>query len=480
MKEQNDSPRLNGSGWLLLTTAALVLLLSAGQVAYRLTLPTDGWDVLTEDIEGANWIFYENLVGADSDLQQWDEVLAVDGRPASGNATNEYVPAPDKWQIGQTVTMLIVRDGVEMEVAVPVVSWTGTAVWHHIISELGQAGNLLGAILLLIIGWFTFLRRPDVPSARALLMFATASGAVTISTIVPDGLSVQFNQTAFYLTMFFSYVIFGALIAPSLLTFALLFPRPKQTIQRHPWLAILPFAYGLLLFVFLLLGGRGEVGWISTMGMMLLTIVSLVHASVTQRDAVSRAQLRWAISGFVAGLSLFGLNFPLGFGWVTDLFWINVFALISSLGFAMIGTGLAVAVLRYRLYDIDIIIRKTVQYGMVTAVLALVYFGTVILLQSLVGQATGEQSPLIIVLSTLLIAALFNPLRQRVQTAVDRRFYRQKYDAQQVLAQFAQTARDEVDIDALMSELTHVIQETMQPQSITVWSKKVKRKTAHE
>ena len=107
----------------------------------------------------------------------------------------------------------------------------------------------------------------------------------------------------------------------------------------------------------------------------------------------------------------------------------------------------------------------------VTAVLALVYFGTIILLQNLVGQAAGEQSPIIIVFSTLLIAAMFNPLRQRVQTTVDRRFYRQKYDAQQVLADFAQTARDEVQMEALMAELTHVIQETMQPQQISVWLK---------
>jgi predicted component of type VI protein secretion system len=146
----------------------------------------------------------------------------------------------------------------------------------------------------------------------------------------------------------------------------------------------------------------------------------------------------------------------------------------------VIGTGLAVAVLRYRLYDIDLIIRKTVQYGVLTAVLALVYFGTIILLQSLVGQAMGEQSPIIIVLSTLLIAAMFNPLRRRVQTAVDRRFYRQKYDAQQVLAQFAQTARDETDMEALTDELVRVVQETMQPESMAVWFKTVERKVSHE
>jgi K+-sensing histidine kinase KdpD len=140
--------------------------------------------------------------------------------------------------------------------------------------------------------------------------------------------------------------------------------------------------------------------------------------------------------------------------------------------------AVGIAILRYRLYDIDVIIRKTVQYGVVTAVLALVYFGTIILLQSLVGQAMDEQSPIIIVLSTLLIAALFNPLRQRVQDAVDRRFYRKKYDAAQVLAQFAQTARDEVDMEALQAELLRVIQETLQPESVVVWFKQSEGKTS--
>ena len=139
-----------------------------------------------------------------------------------------------------------------------------------------------------------------------------------------------------------------------------------------------------------------------------------------------------------------------------------------TFGMMTVPIAIGIAILRHRLFDIDVLIRKTAQYGVVTAVLALVYFGTVILLQNLVDQATGEQSPIIIVLSTLLIAALFNPLRQRVQAFIDRRFYRQKYDAQQILAQFAQTARDEVEMDILQAELLRVVQETLQPQEINI------------
>jgi hypothetical protein len=127
--------------------------------------------------------------------------------------------------------------------------------------------------------------------------------------------------------------------------------------------------------------------------------------------------------------------------------------------------------LYHRLWDIDIIIRRTVQYSIVSAVLAAVYFGSITLIQGGITAVTNTQSPFAIVLSTLLVAALFNPLRQRVQAFIDRRFYRQKYDAQQVLAQFAQTARDEVDMEALQTELLRVVQETMQPQTITLWLK---------
>ena len=131
--------------------------------------------------------------------------------------------------------------------------------------------------------------------------------------------------------------------------------------------------------------------------------------------------------------------------------------------------AIGVAMLRYRLYDVDLVIRRTLAYTLITAVLLLVYFGSVTLLTSLFSRVTGQQSALAIVISTLLIAALFNPLRRRVQDWIDRRFFRKKYDAQQVLAQFALFARDETDLDALTAELVRVVQDTMQPEHVSLW-----------
>jgi ADP-ribosylglycohydrolase len=134
-----------------------------------------------------------------------------------------------------------------------------------------------------------------------------------------------------------------------------------------------------------------------------------------------------------------------------------------------IATG--IAILRYRLYDIDRIINRTLVYGSLTATLAVVYFGGVATTQATFRALTGqqEQPQLAIVVSTLIIAALFNPLRRRIQSFIDRRFYRRKYDAAQTLAAFSAKLRDETDLEALNSELVGVVRETMQPAHVSLW-----------
>jgi hypothetical protein len=135
----------------------------------------------------------------------------------------------------------------------------------------------------------------------------------------------------------------------------------------------------------------------------------------------------------------------------------------------LLAITIGIAVLRYRLFDIDIIIRRTLQYALLTGILALIFFGLVIIFQGLFSAIGNQQSPIFIVISTLIIAGLFNPLRIRIQNYIDRRFFRKRYHAEQALAQFAAAARDEVDLDRLTTALLEVVEETMQPKTAGIW-----------
>jgi hypothetical protein len=130
---------------------------------------------------------------------------------------------------------------------------------------------------------------------------------------------------------------------------------------------------------------------------------------------------------------------------------------------------MSIAILRYRLYQIDRLINRTLVYGSLTAVLALVYFCAIVVFQRILVVLSGQESTLAVVASTLLIAALFSPLRRTIQFFIDRRFYRRKYDARQTLEVFSAQLRNETDLDALGDELISVVRETMQPEHASLW-----------
>jgi len=144
---------------------------------------------------------------------------------------------------------------------------------------------------------------------------------------------------------------------------------------------------------------------------------------------------------------------------------------VISLGLLGVPIFTGVAIARYRLYDIDIVINRTLVYGALTAALVAVYFGGVATLEALLRTLTGqEQQPqLAIVVSTLAIAALFNPFRRRIQSFIDRRFYRSKYDARKTLEAFSAKLRDETDLDTLRDDLVGVVRGTMQPAHVSLW-----------
>jgi hypothetical protein len=150
--------------------------------------------------------------------------------------------------------------------------------------------------------------------------------------------------------------------------------------------------------------------------------------------------------------------------------------------FLLIPLTIGFSILRYRLYDIDLLINRTLVYGTLTVLLTLIYVGLVISLQAFVPLFTGQisQSPVVIDASTLVIAALFQPLRSRIQRVIDRRFYRSKYDAAKIVAAFSATLRQEVDLDQLREQLLAVVQETMQPAHVSLWLRKPEQQRKYQ
>jgi len=213
--------------------------------------------------------------------------------------------------------------------------------------------------------------------------------------------------------------------------------------------------------------------------MVVLMVLVLVTPVLRYRRGShqERQQIKWLalFAGFIVPYVVLGLIvYPLLTGGEA----MNPGKSLAAI-FMYVITGLVppvaigVAVLRYRLWDIDILIRRTLLYSMLTIILTLVYFGSVVVMQALLTALIGHQSQAAIVLSTLGIVVLFTPLRRRIQSFIDRRFYRQKYNADKVLAAFSSVLREEMDLDHLTSSILKVVEETMPPEHVSLWLREV-------
>jgi hypothetical protein len=201
----------------------------------------------------------------------------------------------------------------------------------------------------------------------------------------------------------------------------------------------------------------------------LVAAASLVIVRLRNAGGIERQQVKWLI---YASAMLFGALIlkdtvfsPLG----GTPWGLGVGYLLVAVGGLGGPIAIGIAILRYRLYEIDTLINRTLVYGSLTATLIALYFGGIVVLQRIFVILTGQQSTLAVVASTLLIAALFNPLRHRIQSFIDRRFYRRKYDARKTLEAFSAQLRNESDLDALSDDLLGVVRETMQPAHVSLW-----------
>jgi hypothetical protein len=262
-------------------------------------------------------------------------------------------------------------------------------------------------------------------------------------------------------------------------TFFLLFPSGRFVPRWTRW-GVLVFVLYEVWYIFLSTAYLGQLAGVSSLvfAALLLGVVGLQVYRYRRVSIVrERQQTKWVV---------FGLAVALG-GFALFLISVNLFlppdlrnspaaaALIpTTVTFGLllcIPISIAIAILRSQLYDIDTIINKALVYGLLTALLAAVYAGLIIGLESLAGLIAGQAAinPLVLVISTLVIYALFRPLRRRIQAIIDRRFYRRKYDAARTLAAFSATLRNEVDLATLSEHLVGVVEETMQPASVSLW-----------
>lgn len=358
--------------------------------------------------------------------------------------------------------------------------------------ETGWGNDLIITASLgvaIVVGGFVAARLPRNPYGWLLLAFGIANGGV-------QGLAVNYGIYSYLvaprplplasLSFFFAAAGFAMWISIIPLLF-LLFPGGRLPSGRWwPFAALIVFSF-MAMAAFLWLAPTAQflpvpnplqipealsrqaveiTSWASSFILFIAIPVSAISVIVRAFRArgQERQQFKWL--GLASILLVLAIFFnaelvPL----LPDL----ADALLEAAAYSGVPLAIGIAVLRYRLWDIDVIIRRTALYLMLTLLLGTVYAVLVIAFQGIFTRATAQDSTPAVVLSTLSIAALFTPLRRWLHSTIDRRFYRRKYDAEQVMNRFAQTVRDETDLDRLTAELASVIQETMEPEHISVW-----------
>jgi hypothetical protein len=286
----------------------------------------------------------------------------------------------------------------------------------------------------------------------------------------------------------FSARLLDFLAGPALFLAFSLFPGGRFTPSWTRWL-VLAFLLASIPYEFFPGWLFNLASWSSLLleSFFIGAILGLAIAQIYRYRHVStllqRQQTKWIVFGVggvlvvYIGTGLLGIIFPT----LTQpgSLYPLVSQLASTLISGLIPLSIAVSILRYRLWDIDAIINRALIYSLLTGLLGTVYAGLVIGLESLAGVITRQtgQQPVVLVLSTLVIAALFQPLRKGIQVTIDRRFYRRKYDAEKTLAAFSGTLRNEVDLSELRAQLLAVVQETMQPVHVSLWLLQPERRT---
>jgi hypothetical protein len=334
---------------------------------------------------------------------------------------------------------------------------------------LHVAVDKVADLVWIAVGALIFLRRSDDRMALLVSLFL-----VTFWTTGVDSTDVEVlvsSQPAWRLP------VQGAVIVGSVCSalFFFLFPGGRFAPRWTRWLAVAFIAFDVSRTLFPDLYSRSPaLEWISYivfLGTVVIVTWSLVYRYRRVSSAEQRRQTKWVVFGVALAIAGSFVQLPVDLQWIdADM---PLVLLLFNIGFTasflLIPLSVGVAVLRSHLFDIDVLINRALVYGLLTAMLLGLYFGGIVVLQRGFVALTGEKYTLAVVVSTLAIAAVFNPLRRRTQTLIDRRFYRSKYDARKTLEAFSTKLRDETDLDALSGDLVGVVRETMQPAHVSLW-----------
>ncbi len=348
-----------------------------------------------------------------------------------------------------------------LRAALAAMGWSPAAyVFYYLAVVTFQA--LCFAVVALVILW----RRRDSPFALLLAFELIYIGMVANSVFS----YVYTVATAAQAVIEAS----GWVLWPGFFICFYLFPDGRFVPRWTRWCAV---AWGLFSLMGVVATRGGTIPLFVFLPMLALIVTALgapIYRFLKVADPVQHQQIKVVIAAVAAILLVFPAQALANqlYGNVSTtadgLRWHLASLLIGDV-LSVFPLAIGVAILRYRLWDIDLIIRRTLVYGTLTGVLLAVYLGSVVLLQGLFRSLIGHEHNLAIVVATLVSAALVQPLRRRIQGSIDRRFYRRKYDAAQVLAAFSATLRDEVDLTRLSDDLLTVVEETMQPTHVSLW-----------
>lgn len=459
--------------------AAGSLALSFFFLGLRLNTGSDGaWNPPGEQGISSAGIQVEPIPGQSTDLQEGDTITAVEGRSLDewlSNIFNSELSRPG-WQPGDTLGYTILRNDQVLNISVMLSSYPFREILFH------NWSTLLFVVISQLVISIVFILNPREPATRALFIWAWSLCHTYVWSLgfqvsdFTNTLSFTIYQIA---TGFLWFIYWG-----SFLHFGLAFPQTHFLVKKVPFLRIFTYILPFLVSV-TYLASQGpennsldwysrwlESEWVTGVVVTLLWLIILFEGYRNRFTALEKKKARWIfLSGLICGsLGLVFFLLP------ASLFNQSIIP-GNMLGLVLIPFPicLAISVYQHQLFDIDIIIRKTLLYSSLTIILGIVYFVGILVLQNIFQRVTGQSNQLAIVISTVGIATVANPVRKWVQKAIDRRFFRARYTSEQALAEFVASARNEVDLSQLSSQLTTIIFNSIQPMYLSIWLRKTSR-----